>query len=209
MVQQTKDPGLRSVVRARVNWWVVVAVAALALGLARLVISLPQFAPSPYAPYAKGAMAKLSFKFAGQKPPAVAFGGPDGQPISLAAFHGRAVLMNLWATWCGPCVEELPALDALQKELGGQTFQVVAVNMDADDEGAAARFLGEHGLAHLALYSDPKLLMDPALAGPGIPASVLYDAEGREVGRLYGAVDWASPEARALIARVIHPPKEK
>jgi thiol-disulfide isomerase/thioredoxin len=209
MTQQTKDPGPKSAARARLNWWVVVAVAALALGLATLVIGPPQFASSPYAPYAKGAMAKLSFKFAGQKPPAVAFGGPDGQPTSLAAFRGRAVLMNLWATWCGPCVGELPALDALQKDLGGDTFQVVAVNMDADDAGAAARFLAEHGLTNLALYTDPKLQMDPALAGPGIPASVLYDAEGREVGRLFGAVDWASPEARALISRVIHPPKEK
>jgi thiol-disulfide isomerase/thioredoxin len=182
------------------------AVFAAVFALGRVVLMLPVFGHGPYGAYAKGELARLSFKFAGQPAPVVAFIGPGGQPMSLAAFRGKAILVNLWATWCAPCVTEMPALDALQAALGGDKFQVVAINMDADQVEAAKEFLSDHTLAHLPLYADPKLLMDPALAAPGIPASVLYDPQGKEIARLYGAVDWASPEARALIERMIRPP---
>lgn len=194
--------------KKRITWWIVVAAAAIAFGLTRLISGLPNLAAGPYGAYAKGELAELSFKFKGQSTPPVVIGGPSGA-TSLAAFRGKAVLMNLWATWCAPCIAELPSLDALQAEFGGDTFQVVAVNMDAAGPELAARFLEERKLAHLALYTDPNLLMDPALAGPGIPASVLYDADGREIGRIFGATDWSSPEARALIERIVRLPKEK
>jgi thiol-disulfide isomerase/thioredoxin len=206
MAQVSKGAGLQ---KKRITWWIVVAVAAIAFGLTRLIAGLPNFAAGPYGAYAKGELATLSFKFKGEPAPQVAIGGPDGAPTSLAAFRGKAVLLNFWATWCAPCIEELPSLDALQAEFGGDKFQVVAVNMDAAGREVAAQFLAERKLWHLALYTDPNLLMDPALAGPGIPASVLYDAQGLEIARIFGATDWSSSEARALIERIVHPPKEK
>lgn len=207
MGQEAKGPALR---RTRIGLWVVIAAALLSFAAVRLVASLPNpFAPGPYGAYAKGELAKLSFKFAGQPAPRVVIDGPDGAPTSLAAFKGKAILMNLWATWCAPCVQELPSLDALQAEFGGDAFQVVAVSMDAADRSVPAAFLAERKLSHLALYTDAKLLMDPALAGPGIPASVLYDAQGKEIARIFGATDWSSPEARALVGRIIRPPKER
>lgn len=207
MGQEAKGPTLR---RTRLTLWVTAAAAIAAFGGVRLIAALPNvFAGGPYGAYAKGELAKLSFKFAGQPAPAVVIGGPNGEPTTLAAFKGRAVLMNLWATWCAPCVQELPSLDALQAVYGGGAFQVVAVSMDAADRSVPAAFLRERKLGHLALYTDPHLLMDPALAGPGIPASVLYDAQGQEIARIFGATDWNSPEAHALIERIVRPPKEK
>lgn len=203
MTEPAKGP---KVSPARINWWVMLAVFAVVFVAGRVIFMLPVFGHGPYGAYAKGEMSRLSFKFAGQPAPVISFQGPDGQATSLAAFRGRAVLVNLWATWCAPCVTEMPSLDALQTAMGGDKFQVVAINMDADHVAAAKEFLTDHALTHLPLYADPKLLMDPALAAPGIPASVLYDAKGREIARLYGSADWSSPEARALIGRVINPP---
>ena len=211
MAQRTRgsmeNPLPPKVSPARMRWWVALAALATVLVAARLVTQLPAFSPSPYAKYAKGELTKLSFKFAGQPAPQIAFTAPDGKPTSLAAFKGKPLLMNLWATWCQPCITELPSLDALQAVMGGEKFQVVAISMDADDLDTPHAFLAEHKLSHLPQYSDTKLLMEPALAGPGIPASVLYDASGHEIARAYGPVDWASAEARALIGALVNSPR--
>ncbi len=88
---------------------------------------------------------------------ALAFTGPDGKPTSLAAFAGKTVLVNFWATWCVPCRAEMPALDRLQAARGGSDFQVVAVNLDTRNPERAAGFLQEVGASHLELYADPSL----------------------------------------------------
>lgn len=128
----------------------------------------------------------------------------QGAEISLADFRGKAVLVNFWATWCAPCLKELPSLDALQKELGGQEFAVVAVAADPKGPEAARAFLDKLDLANLELYADPKLALAIATGGSSVlPVSILYDAQGREIGRLVGEANWASPEARALIKAAI------
>jgi thiol-disulfide isomerase/thioredoxin len=195
--------------RVRLKWWLALAVVAVLAVAGNFALRSPGIWHRAYGAFAKGALAKLSFKFAGTQAPETAFLSPDGKLMTLAAFRGRAILVNLWATWCEPCVAELPALDALQAAAGGARFQVVALNMDADDVVSARAFLEQHALTHLALYTDPKLALNAALASPGIPASVLYDRQGREIARIYGATDWTSPDARALIARASAPPKEK
>ncbi|HBK92196.1 MAG TPA: hypothetical protein DDZ68_11045 [Parvularcula sp.] len=148
---------------------------------------------------AAGAMEKFVFAASAREAPAETF-LHDGAETSLAAFRGRTVLVNFWATWCAPCVRELPSLDALQGDMGGETFTVLAVAADPKGPEAAAAFLQKLGVQNLALAADPKLSLIIATGGSvQLPLSILYDAEGREIGRLLGEADWNSAEARALI----------
>jgi thiol-disulfide isomerase/thioredoxin len=148
---------------------------------------------------ATGAMKKFVFAASAREAPAEPF-LHDGAETTLKAFRGRTVLVNFWATWCAPCLKELPSLDALQGELGGEDFTVVAVAADPKGPEAAQAFLDKLGIENLTLSADPKLALVIATGGnPKLPLSILYDAEGREIGRLAGEADWASDEAKSLI----------
>lgn len=148
---------------------------------------------------ASGAMAKFVFAASARVAPAEPF-LHDGAETSLAAFRGRTILVNFWATWCAPCLKELPSLDALQGELGGDDFTVIAVAADPKGPEAARAFLDKLGIENLKLSADPKLALVIATGGSAsLPLSVLYDAKGREIGRLTGEADWASDEAKALV----------
>ena len=137
---------------------------------------------------------KLDRTHKGEAAPAVAFQDPDGKPVTLAAFKGAPVLVNLWATWCAPCVAELPTLDALGKS---GKVRVIAMSQDLDP-AKVAPFLSGRKVA-LAPYRDPKLALSLAYAA-NLPTTILYDANGREVWRMTGAYEWNSPAAAALIA---------
>ena len=124
----------------------------------------------------------------------------EGESIALADFRGKAILVNFWATWCLPCLKELPSLDALEKDLGGENFQVVAIASDPRGSEAAQAYLDRLEIKNLKFYSDPNLRLVSAIGGDNVlPVSILYDARGREVGRLVGEADWASPEAIRLV----------
>ncbi|HXZ68804.1 MAG TPA: TlpA disulfide reductase family protein [Alphaproteobacteria bacterium] len=164
------------------------------------------FSSNPLKHLAIGAMAKFAFGQQGMQAPSVAFDGPEG-PMTLARLKGRPVLVNLWASWCQPCVKELPSLDRLQLAMKGEGLSVVAINMDQDKDDALY-FLAKNHVTHLALYFDSNLLMSIALHEESIPVSVLYDASGREVGRYVGSTNWDSEEARRLIAAAIKPAGE-
>lgn len=155
---------------------------------------------------AVGAMEKFVFAPEARRAPGVEF--LDGaETTSLAAFRGRVTLVNFWATWCAPCVRELPALDALEGALGGEDFAVVAVAADPKGPEAAAAFLDKLGADRLGHYADPKLSLVIATGGSAaLPLSILYDREGREIGRLLGEADWNSNEAKALIKAAIEAP---
>ena len=132
----------------------------------------------------------------------LAFRGPDGRPMTLATFRGRTVLVNLWATWCPPCVAEMPSLDALQAKLGGTRFQVVTVSLDRGGGAVARRWLTRAGLSHLSAYNaDPADFPDAML-----PHSMLIDADGRLVWDGLGGRAWDSPEAAAAIEQVMAEP---
>jgi thiol-disulfide isomerase/thioredoxin len=138
------------------------------------------------------------------RPPApeTPFRGPDGEALTLAAFRGEVVLVNLWASWCAPCVRELPSLDRLAAQLAGAPFRVVAVNLDRDaDEGL--RFLRARGIKRLSFYHDGEWALARALMAQGLPLSVLIDREGRMRGRLAGAAQWDGPAARKAIEEAI------
>ena len=132
--------------------------------------------------------------------PELAFEDDKGKPVTLADFRGRTVLLNVWATWCPPCREEMPSLDRLQKALGGPAFEVVALSIDAGGAPVVKRFYDEIGIRSLAIYVDPGMRAAGQLAAPGVPTTLLIDREGRELGRHAGPAQWDSPEALRVIS---------
>lgn len=139
----------------------------------------------------------------------LAFDASDGARRSVADFRGRAVLLNLWATWCEPCKREMPALDKLQAELGGPRFEVVAVNIDTRDLDRPKAWLATAGIRGLAYFSDHEAKIFQALrrAGlaDGMPTTLLFDAQGCRLGRVSGPAEWASPEGLALVRAALPP----
>jgi thiol-disulfide isomerase/thioredoxin len=127
------------------------------------------------------------------------FAAPDGTVLTLTSFPGQVLLVNFWATWCAPCVEEMPHLNALQQDAGSPRFQVLTISQDREGTAKAQGFLDKHGLAALQAHTDARWDLGRALKLRGLPTTLLIDAEGRELGRFEGPADWAGPEARALI----------
>ena len=132
-----------------------------------------------------------------------AFADADGGAASLADFRGKVVLVNVWATWCAPCVREMPTLDRLAAALGGEDFAVVAISVDRQGLPAVARFYDTHGIADLPPFVDPSYAVPRALGVVGLPTTLLLDRAGREIGRLVGGAEWDSPEAIALIRHFV------
>jgi thiol-disulfide isomerase/thioredoxin len=125
-------------------------------------------------------------------------GAAKGQ--SLTDFKGRVVLVNFWATWCAPCVRELPSLDRLQADMGGKDFTVVAVSIDRGGAKTAEPFLRKKlGLSKLGLYIDKRLELSRALGVKGMPTSFLIDRRGNIRGSLTGIAEWDDKDAKALI----------
>ena len=134
-----------------------------------------------------------------QPVPAMSFIGRDGERVELADFKGRVVLLNLWATWCAPCVKEMPSLDALQARLGGDNFEVVALSLDRGGRSVVEPFLAKLGVRNLAMYLDPQSTAMGAFKPRGPPTTVVIDREGYEVGRLEGDAEWNSEDAVRLL----------
>lgn len=131
--------------------------------------------------------------------PEVAFTDGAGNPKSLADFRGKTVLLNLWATWCAPCRKEMPSLDRLQRELGSDTFEVVALALERGGAAAVKKFYDDIKVESLALYVDQSTRAGSALRALGMPTTILIDPEGREIGRLPGPAEWDSAAAKSLI----------
>ncbi len=155
------------------------------------------------APFAKGEVAAMSVRPDPGALPNLSFAKPDGAPVTLADFRGRKVLLNLWATWCAPCRKEMPALDALQAQLGGADFEVVSINIDQRGADRPAKFLDDIGVARLVRYADPsaRVFSDLKSAGKafGMPTTILIDANGCELANLAGPAEWASGDAVAFV----------
>jgi thiol-disulfide isomerase/thioredoxin len=155
--------------------------------------------------YAKGEMAAFLVHAPAKPIATFTFQDETGASKTLADFKGRVVLLNLWATWCAPCRKEMPSLSQLQKDLGSKDFEVVALSLDIKGLAASSAFLKEVGADNLKTYSDATSKALGTLQALGLPATILIDREGMEVGRLLGPAEWASEEAKALIATVIKP----
>ena len=155
------------------------------------------------APFAKGELAAIAVASEPRRAEQFAFQREDGGKLTLADFRGRAVLLNLWATWCVPCRAEMPALDRLQAEKGDQAFEVVAINVDTARLERRAAFLDSVGVKALARYADPSGDAFEALRRDGkalgLPVTLIVDRDGCEIGAVEGAVKWDSAEAAALV----------
>jgi thiol-disulfide isomerase/thioredoxin len=137
--------------------------------------------------------------------PALVFADANGHRLTLAAFRGRAVLLNIWATWCVPCRKEMPSLDRLAGTLGGKGFVVLPLSIDHGGVPAVERFYRRLGLKRLGIYVDASPDLAGVLALPGVPTSFLLDVAGREVARKIGPAAWDGPRMIALIRRYLPP----
>jgi thiol-disulfide isomerase/thioredoxin len=131
---------------------------------------------------------------------AFSFTDRDDAPLTLADFHGRMVLLNLWATWCVPCRKEMPALDRLQAKLGGSGFTVLPLSIDHRGRDVVARFYRELGLKSLSIYVDTSANVTYAVNAVGMPTTLLIDAQGRELGRVVGPAEW---DGAAMLSRLM------
>ena len=137
--------------------------------------------------------------------PNVAFEDGQSRKRTLADFRGKVVLLNLWATWCGPCRQEMPTLDRLQARLGGADFEVVALSIDRDGQAAVKSFFDEIGVRALAIYVDATTEAGTQLGMLGVPTTLLLDQRGREIGRVTGPAEWDSPEVMRTIKGYLPP----
>jgi len=173
-------------------------VAAVAPIAAALGVYFGAWQPQSKLPFARPATPKPI--------PELRFNDADGRAHTLAEFRGKMVLLNIWATWCEPCREEMPALDRLQAKLGGQRFQVVALSVDQQGLAIARRFYADVGIRALPLYIDPTARAAFTLDAAGLPVTLLVDPAGREIGRHLGPAKWDSPEVMEHVRRRVNSP---
>ena len=148
--------------------------------------------------FAKGSLKKLT---ALENPPAqpnMVFASPDGTAMRLSDYKGKVILVNIWATWCAPCIAEMPMLDELQVKRGGANFEVVTISLDRT-AAEAKSWLRKNKINNLPIWHDGTYNVSAKLALPGLPTSIFYNKDGREIARIPGEVDWTSKEALALV----------
>ena len=171
------------------RFWLLVALGLGALGIVYVIIAAsvqPNKRKTGSAldydqPLLTGEMAEFAYAFPPRGAPEIPF-EHAGREISLTDFKGRTVLVNFWATWCAPCLKELPSLDALQGQYGGRDFEVVAIAADPRGPAAAQTYLDRLGIENLELYADPRLSIASAIGGANmLPVSIVYDKQGNEV----------------------------
>jgi thiol-disulfide isomerase/thioredoxin len=135
----------------------------------------------------------------------VAFVKDGEREVTLAAWRGQGIVVNFWATWCPPCVEEMPALDALHADLAGDGIDVLAVSSDMGGADTVRTFYERNGIEHLAVLTDARSRMGQSLGVFGLPTTILFDGEGREVGRVLGPAEWDAPEIAAFLRTCLAP----
>ncbi|BBK34267.1 thiol-disulfide isomerase/thioredoxin [Stella humosa] len=168
---------------------------------ALLLLSQPAWGSAVVAgaPPFHGAIGQFTAPAEPRPAPSLPFLDGEGRERTFADFRGRLVLVNLWATWCAPCVKELPALDRLRARLAASGVTVLAVSSDRGGARQVEPFLKKHGVEGLGVWVDPKGAIPRAFAARGLPTTILLDREGNELGRLEGDAAWDSESAVALI----------
>jgi len=175
-------------------------------GIAAACADTPRVAEQ-VAPFVQGEVAAFRLADQPENLAAIAFKDPNGGDTSLGAFGGRTLLVNLWATWCVPCRAEMPTLDRLAAELGGEDFEVLAINIDLNNSERARAFLDDIGVEELEFYTDPtsKLFSNLKKQGLafGLPVTFLIDEHGCRIGSVNGPAEWDSEDAKAMIGAAI------
>jgi thiol-disulfide isomerase/thioredoxin len=141
---------------------------------------------------------KVDRSHAGKPAPQTGFLDPDGQNVNLAELEGKPLLVNLWATWCAPCVQEMPTLDKLAAAEGGK-LQVLALSQDTGGPEKVDAFFAKQQFTTIEAYRDPKMQLMTDLGVEVLPTTILFDAEGREQWRVTGQLDWQGAEAATLL----------
>jgi thiol-disulfide isomerase/thioredoxin len=158
-------------------------------------------------PLARGEVAAFAVAEQALSLPDLAFRDASAGERHLSQWRGRTVLLNLWATWCVPCRREMPALNALEQQLGGSRFEVVAINIDTRDPNKPRDWLREVGVDKLAYYADPsaRVFQDLKIIGRaiGMPTTLLVDPMGCELGTMAGPAEWASKDGVALVTAAV------
>ncbi|HEY2071072.1 MAG TPA: TlpA disulfide reductase family protein [Rhizomicrobium sp.] len=179
--------------------WIVAVSALVVLGAAVALVLYGMGGAQAKPP---AALATLAFDPAPKPIPEVAFADETGARHTLEAFKGRYVLLNLWATWCAPCVKELPALSRLQASLPQAKFAVVTVNVGRGTAADTATFLKTHDAANLPVYMDSNAALLRTFGEGGLPMSILIDPQGREVARAADPADWDNADAIAYFKKL-------
>ncbi|NNU79642.1 TlpA family protein disulfide reductase [Halovulum dunhuangense] len=151
----------------------------------------------------EGDMRKLVFTGDARDTDGITFQTAAGETRALSDSDGKVRIVNFWATWCAPCRQEKPALDALNKAMAGPDFEVIAIATGRNSLEGIARFNAEVGVESLTTYVDPASAAARAMGVLGLPVSIILDREGNEVARLAGGADWTSASTRAILDRLI------
>jgi thiol-disulfide isomerase/thioredoxin len=141
--------------------------------------------------------------------PTVSFLENGDTARTLADYRGKGVVVNFWATWCPPCVKEMPSLNRLRADLAGEGIVVLALSSDRGGAAVVGKFYAKKGITNLAVMIDEKSKVARAVGIPGLPTTVMYDAEGREIGRVLGAAEWDAPESIAFMRACLAPRSEQ
>lgn len=141
--------------------------------------------------------------------PGISFSDESGNPLTLDRWNGKVVLLNVWATWCGPCRQEMPTLDLLQAALGSDRFLVIALSIDRAGAGVVRKFFDEIGIRHLDIFIDETMKAARELRILGLPGTLLIGPDGKEMGRLIGPAEWDTPEMIAFFKGAITEQTEK
>lgn len=133
--------------------------------------------------------------------PTVTFASPDGRSTSLADFKGRTVVVNFWATWCAPCIKEMPSLDRLAGSLPEDRFAVVAISQDVGGIAAARPFLDRYGIKHLTAYAEPAGKLARMVGSRGLPTTLIIGPDGKVIGSLEGMAEWDHPDVISFLSQ--------
>lgn len=139
----------------------------------------------------------------------VEFEDVEGNKMTFADTNGQFRLVNFWATWCAPCREEMPALDALQVEMGGDDFQVMTIATGRNRLSGINKFYAQAEVTDLPILLDPKGKLATRMGALGLPVTLLLDREGREIARLTGGADWASDNAKEVLKALMNAENEE
>jgi len=162
----------------------------------------PNTGPDPEVPPLQDISALRTFTLP-RAMPAITWHDADGRPHTLAELAGRGVVLNLWATWCAPCVAELPSLAAFARQAAADNIAVLALSVERGGAPTVARYFSIHGIEGLAVLTDPMSAAAQTLGTRGVPTTLVIDRQGRERGRLEGGADWSTPQALAAVRKLV------